>query len=68
LELFDHFVGAFKQWPRHHQTERLRGLEIDHQLILGRRLHRGIARLLAFEHTINIAGRAANLVIENWLV
>ena len=44
------------------EHERLRGLEVDHQLILGRRLHRQVGRLLALEDAINIAGRAAVLV------
>ena len=46
------------------EAERLRGLEIDHQFVLGRRLHRQVGRLLALEDAIDVAGRAAVLVDE----
>jgi hypothetical protein len=36
---FDHLVGAGQQRRQHGQPERLRGLEVDHQFVLGRRLH-----------------------------
>ena len=39
-----------------------RGLEIDHQLVLGRRLHRQVGWLLALEDAIDVAGRAPVLV------
>jgi hypothetical protein len=38
--LFNHLVGAGEQRLRHGEAQRLRGLEIDHQLELGRRLRR----------------------------
>ena len=46
------------------EAKRLRGLEIDDQLVLGRRLHRQVGRLLALEDAIDVAGRAAELVHE----
>jgi hypothetical protein len=64
--LFDHFVGAFEQRPRHCDTQWLRGLEIDHHLVLGWRLHRQIARLLAFEDAVELTGCVPKLVIEIW--
>ena len=40
---------------RNFEAERLGGLEVDHQLELGRRLHRQVGRLLAFEDAVDIA-------------
>ena len=55
---FDHLVGAGEYRRRHDEAERLRGLEIDHQLVLGRRLHRKVGGLLALQDTINVASGA----------
>ena len=60
--LFDHLVGARKQRRRDGQTECLSGLEIDHQLVLGRRLYRQVGWLLALEDAIDVARRAPVLV------
>jgi hypothetical protein len=58
LRLFDHLVGASEQRVRHVEAERFGRLEVDHQLVLGRRLHRKVGRLLALENAIDVAGRA----------
>src|SRR5215472_14065099 len=57
----DEFISAAKQRLRHDEAERLRGLEVDYKLILGRRLHWQVGRLLAFEYAINITGCASEL-------
>src|SRR6516164_954859 len=37
--LFDHLVGAGEQAIRHREAKGLRGFEVDHKLVFGRRLH-----------------------------
>src|SRR5262245_33762858 len=62
LVSFDDLVGAAKYRRRHRKAERLGGFEIDYQLVLGRRLHRQVGRLLALENAVDIAGRLPVLV------
>jgi len=54
--LFDDLVGASEHRRWQCEAERLGGLEIDHQLVLGRHLHRHIGWLLALEDAIDVAG------------
>jgi hypothetical protein len=60
--LFDHLVGASKHGRGHGKANRFGGLEVDDQLVFGRRLHRHVSGLLAFENAIDLAGRAPRLV------
>ena len=48
--LFDHLVGAQQDSQSARQAERFGGLEIDHQLELGRLLDRQIGGLFALEN------------------
>ena len=59
LELSD---GRREERGRHDEAECLGGLEVDHKLVLVRRLHRKVGRFLALEDAVDIAGRAPVLV------
>jgi hypothetical protein len=47
---FNHLVGSHLHDQRHSKTERLGGLEVDHELEFGGLCDRQIARLLAVEN------------------
>src|SRR5438132_9421303 len=52
----DHLVGAGDEHRWDLKAKRIRGFQVDHQLVLGRRLHREFARTRAFENAVNIGG------------
>jgi hypothetical protein len=60
--LFDHLVGKREQRLRDFEAERLSGLEVDGEFVLGRRLYWQVSRLLALEDTIDIADGAPVLI------
>ena len=62
--VFDDVIGLGKQGQRDSKAERLGRFEIDCQLVLGRHLDRKISRVFALEDTIDVTGRAAELVQE----
>src|SRR5262245_13289444 len=53
--LFDHLVGSGEQRRRNGKAKRLRGLEVDGQLVFGRRLDWHVGWLLALEDAIDIS-------------
>src|SRR4029077_18338773 len=56
--LFDHFVGDRKQVGRYIEAYRSGGLEVDDELILGRKLDRQVARLGAAQDAIHVGWHA----------
>src|SRR5262245_27037003 len=56
---FDHLVGAGEQRGRHGEAERLGGLEVDHQLVLRRRLYWQVSRLLTFKNSVYVTRRTS---------
>ena len=66
--LFDYLVGLRKQRRWHGYTQCLSCLKIDHQLVLGRRLHRKVTRLLALEDAIDIASSLPVWIDRIWSI
>src|SRR5215470_649982 len=62
LDLLDHLVSAREQRRWDFDSDLPRGFQIDHQLVLGWRLHRQIGRLLTLKNAIHIASRAPERV------
>src|SRR5262249_59831091 len=58
----DHLVGEREQLVGYFEAERLSGLEIDDELVLGRRLHRQVGWLLTLQNTIDVGGCAPERV------
>src|SRR5215831_5280940 len=59
---FDHLVGASEHRWWNFEAERPGRLEVDYQLVLGRRLYRQVRRLLALEDAVDVAGCAPVLI------
>jgi len=58
---FDHLVGNSEQRRPYVKAEGLCRLEVNHQFVLCRCLHREVSRLLAPEDAIHVGGRAPEL-------
>src|SRR5215471_14395095 len=58
----DHLVGAGENRGGNVQTKVLGGFQIDHKLVLGRRLHGKLGGLLAFENAIDVGSCTPVLV------
>jgi hypothetical protein len=63
LGLCPPFVGSRKQRRRDFEAKRLRGFQIDDQLIFGWHLHRQVGRFLALTDAIDVA-RSVPVLID----
>src|SRR5215469_15381282 len=54
--LFDHLVGGDAQTLWHVEAKCPRGLEVDHEIKLGRQLYGQIGRLFAPQNAVHIEG------------
>src|SRR5262245_5599093 len=59
---FDHLVGGGEHSGRDFEPKLFSGLEVDHGLVFGRRLHGQVSRLLALEDAINVPSRTPMLI------
>src|SRR5262249_60266541 len=55
---FDRFVGTGEYCRRNDEAQCLSGLEVDNQLVLGRRLHWQVGGLLALRDSVDIRDRS----------
>src|SRR6516165_1855780 len=62
--LIRYLVGSGKERWRHGDTERLRGLQVDHQLKFVWVLDRHVGRLGAFQDAIDIGSRALEKLVR----
>jgi hypothetical protein len=58
----DHLVSALLELHRHVETERLGGLDVDHQFELNRGLYGKLTRFRALEDAIDIGRRAPKII------
>ena len=54
---FDHLIGSCEQRRRYSEAQRLSGLEINHQCVPGRHLHRQVGVASRLEDAIDVTGR-----------
>src|SRR5262249_11269014 len=66
--LLDHLIGQQEQGWRDHDSQRLGGLEVDHQLKFGRLLYREIGRLRTLENLVHTDGGAAIVLGDGWSI
>src|SRR5262245_19169604 len=62
--LFDQLIRTGKRCRWYCEAECLSGFKIDHQIVLGRRLHRHVGRFLALEDAVDIAGGAPKPILK----
>src|ERR1700682_2806028 len=63
--LSNHLICAYQQRLRKRETERIRGLEIDHELELGRLFHGKLAGLRALEDLVDVFGETAITLVDD---
>ena len=64
--LFENFVCSSLQCRRHAEANGFGGLQIDHEFVLRRRLHRQVARFLALENTVDVIRHSPKRVNPIW--